>query len=151
MGRHELTEEQWRLIKPLLPKNGGKGKQWKSHRRILNGIFWRVKTGVPWRDIPSRYGKWKTIYGRFNRWSKNGTLDRILEALQVRLNEQGLVDWDLWCVDGTNIRATRAAAGARKKGAPTSRPTMLWVAQEADSQPSSTWLLTAKACRLPSM
>lgn len=151
MGRHELTAVQWRLVRPLLPRNGNKGKQWKAHRRVVNGILWRLKTGTPWRDVPRRYGKWKTIYGRFNRWSKDGTLDRILEALQIRLNEQGLVDWDLWCVDGTSIRASRAAAGAGKKGASKSPRTTLWVAREADSQPSSTWLLTAKACRLQPM
>ena len=109
-----------------------------------------MRTGAPWRDIPDRYGPWKTIYDRFNRYRRDGTLDRMLEALQVRLDRNGLIDWDLWCIDGTTVRATRAAAGAGKRGAPKSPPITLWAAREADSAASCTWLLTAKACRLPS-
>jgi transposase len=151
MRRHELTDEQWAKIQDLFPGNGGRGEQWKDHRTILNGMFWRLRTGAPWRDIPDRYGPWKTVYARFNRYRKDGTLDRILEALQVRLDADGLIDWDLWCVDGSSVRATRAAAGAGKKGVPRNRPTMRWAAREADSAAKSTWLLTAEACRLPSM
>jgi len=150
MRRHELTEEQWALIEPVLPRGHRRGGQWKEHRRILNGMFWRLRTGAPWRDIPDRYGPWKTIYDRFNRYRRDGTLDRMLEALQVRLDRNGLIDWDLWCIDGTTVRATRAAAGAGKRGAPKSPPITLWAAREADSAASCTWLLTAKACRLPS-
>ena len=121
MRRHELSDEQWALIAPLLPKGHGRGGQWKEHRRILNGMFWRLRTGAPWRDIPERYGAWKTIYDRFNRYRREGLLDGILEALQVRLDRDGLIDWDLWCIDGTTVRATRAAAGGGSATSPAGR------------------------------
>ncbi len=149
MRRHELTDEQWALIEGLFPGNGGRGEQWKDHRTILNGMFWRLRTGAPWRDVPERYGPWKTVYDRFSRYRKDGTLERLLEALQIRLDAQGLIDWDLWCVDGTNVRATRSAAGAGKKGALKNPPTTRWAAHEADSAAKSTWLLTATACPWP--
>jgi hypothetical protein len=75
--------------------------------------------------------------------------DRILEALHIRLDADGEIDWDLWCIDGSSVRATRAAAGASKNAAADtqkSRKTTLWAAREADSAASSTWLLTAEAC-----
>jgi len=149
MRRHELTDEQWAKIKDLCPSNGERGERWSDHRTILNGMFGRLRTGAPWRDIPERYGPWKTVYARFHRYRREGMLDRIMETLQVRLDAAGLIDWDLWCVDGSNVRATRAAAGAGKKGGPKNPPTTRWAAQEADSAAKSTWLLTAEACRLP--
>lgn len=115
MRRHELSDAQWKRIENMFPLNGNKGGQWKDHRQLLNGMFWRLQTGAPWRDLPERYGPWQTVYDRFNRYSKNGTFDRIVERLQGQLDAQGRIDWDLWCVDGSVIRASRAAAGARKK------------------------------------
>jgi transposase len=116
MHRHELSEQQWQRIAAMFPNNGHKGGQWKNHRHILNGMLWRLQTGAPWRDLPERYGPWQTVYDRFNRYSKDGTFDRIIAALQCHLDAHGRIDWDLWCVDGSVIRARRAAAGARKKG-----------------------------------
>ncbi len=75
--------------------------------------------------------------------------DRILEALHIRLDADGEIDWDLWCIDGSSVRATRAAAGAANKVVSDTRKspkTTLWAAREADSAASSTWLLTAEAC-----
>jgi transposase len=116
MKRHELTDRQWELLAPFFPpRPRRRGGQWKDDRTALNGIFWRLNTGAPWRDLPERYGKWQTVYHRFNALRKAGALDRILGALQVRLDEQGRIDWDLWCVDGSSIRGSRAAAGASKK------------------------------------
>ena len=115
MRRHELSDTQWKWIEDMFPKNGNKGGQWKDHRQLLNGMFWRLQTGAPWRDLPERYGPWQTVYDRFNRYSKNGTFDQIVERLQCQLDAQGRIDWDLWCVDGSVVRASRAAAGARKK------------------------------------
>ena len=85
---------------------------------MLNGIFWRLNTGAPWRDLPERYGPWGTVYGRFNALRKSGLLDRIIERLQLKLNGAGLIDPDLFCVDGTSVRASRAAGGAAKKKSP---------------------------------
>ena len=147
--RHELSDQEWDLIKDLLPRNEGVGRRWEDHRRILNGMFWIVRTGAPWRDIPERYGPWQTIFDRFNRWRKNGTLDRMLERLQIRLDKDGKLDWDLWCIDGSSIRASRAAAGAGKRGVPKSPPTTLWAARAADSGQNSTWYVTAEEIPSP--
>ena len=115
MRRHELTDQQWELIAPLFPANGQRGGQWSDHRTVLNGIFWRLNTGAPWRDLPDRYGPHQTVHGRFTALRRSGLLDRILEALQLSLDERGLIDYDLWCVDGSPVRASRAAAGASAK------------------------------------
>ena len=116
MKRHELSDQQWELLAPFFPPRPRKrGGQWKDDRTVLNGIFWRLNTGAPWRDLPERYGKWKTVHDRVSELRKSGLLDRILEALQLRLDAQGLIDFDLWCVDGSSIRASRAAAGALSK------------------------------------
>ncbi len=147
MARYELEDRRWELIKGLMPKQKRGGK-WNDHRTMLNGMLWVLRSGAPWRDLPERYGKWKSVYHRFSRWRSDGTLDRILTALRVRLDKQGKIDWDLWLVDGSNVRASRVAAGARKKsGAPTrsSPKTTHWVAAAADGEANSTWLLTATA------
>ena len=115
LRRYELTEEQFALIADLLPANGSRGGQWKDHRSVVNGIFWILHTGAQWRELPERYGKWQTIYDRFRRWQHDGTLDHILERLQMRLDADGRIDFDLWCVDATPIRASRSAAGGGKK------------------------------------
>jgi transposase len=146
MRRHELTDEQWALIEAEFPPNAGTGRPRSKMRRVMNGIFWILRTGAPWRDLPGRYGRWQTVYHWFNQWRKDGTWDRLLERLQVRLDEEGRIDWDLWCVDGSSIRATRAAVGGGEKGGSTNRPTTLWAAHEAGLGPSCTWLLTARAC-----
>jgi len=154
MKRHELSDEEWSAVEPLIPSPQAKtGRPRRSAREMLNGILWILRTGAPWRDLPERLGPWQTVYDYFRRWRQQGVFDRILEALQIRLDAAGHVDWDLWCVDGSSVRAARAAAGADKKvSAATrmSRPTTRWVAAAADSAPSSTWLLTAARCPWPS-
>lgn len=115
MGRYDLTDEQYALIEPELPTNTRKtGHPWNPHRPIIDGIFWRLRTGAPWPDIPARYGPWKTLHDRYTWWRRNGTWDRILRALQLKLDEAGLIDWEQWGIDGTIVRAHRAAAGAPK-------------------------------------
>jgi transposase len=116
MNRHELSDSQWELLAPFFPpRPRRRGGQWKDDRLILNGILWRLNTGAPWRDLPQRYGKWKTVHDRFTKLRRSGLLDRLLGALQRQLDERGLIDYDLWCVDSSSIRASRAAAGASSK------------------------------------
>lgn len=116
MKRHELSDQQWGLLAPLFPpRRRTRGGQWKGDRAMLNGILWRLNTGAPWRDLPERFGPWQTVYHRFRQLRRTGRLDRVIERLQLRLNEAGLIDPDLFCIDGTNVRAARAAAGAAKK------------------------------------
>lgn len=113
MRRYELSDDAYALIEPLLPTNKGKtGHPWKPHRPIINGILWRLHTGAPWEDIPERYGNWKTIYDRYVWWRRDGTWERIVMALQVKLDAAGAIDWEQWSLDGTVVRAHRSAAGA---------------------------------------
>jgi transposase len=117
MRRYELTDAQYAVIADLMPPNGQRGGQWNDHRTALNGILWILHTGSQWRELPERYGKWKSVHDRLTRWREDGTIDRILARLHTRLNDRGLIDTDLWCVDATSIRASRSAAGAGgKKG-----------------------------------
>ena len=141
MRRHELSDEEWALVSPMLPRQA-RGGRWNDHRTTLGGMLWILRTGAPWRDLPERFGPWQSVYHRFNRWRGDGTFDRIVKALRIRLDRQGKIDWDLWCVDGTSVRASRSAAGASKKSAKTSPKTTRWAAREADGGRSSTWSLT---------
>ena len=84
---------------------------------MVDGALWILDTGAPWRDLPEEFGPWQTVYDRFNRWSADGTWDEILRRLQADHVEAGLIDEELWCVDGTVVRAARCAAGGGKKGA----------------------------------
>ena len=145
MKRHELTDEQWALVEPHLPQSNARtGRPASDRRTLLNAIFWILATGAPWRDLPERFGPWQTAYHHFRNWRKGGVFARIIETLQIKLDQRGLIDWDLWCVDGSNVRAARAAGGADKKVSsdiPTSRPTTLWAAAEAGLYPHSICLL----------
>jgi transposase len=122
VGRGELTDAAWAVIEPLLPKNGGRGKPWAAHRRVLNGILWKLRTGAPWRDLPERYGPWQTCHARLVRWRRDGTWDRLLAHVQTKSDAVGEVVWEV-SVDSTTVRAHQHAAGARKKGAIRARPT----------------------------
>jgi transposase len=154
MKRHELTDEQWDLVEHLIPEKVARtGRPSKDRRLMLNGIFWILGTGAPWRDLPERFGSCKTVHRYFCDWRRRGVFAAVIEALQVKLDARGLIDWELWCVDGAHVRATRAAAGADKKvsrATRTSRPTTHWAAAEAGLDRSSTWSLTATALRWPS-
>jgi transposase len=111
--RHSLSDDHFAVIAPLLPAGDRPGRPWKAHRRVIDGILWVLHTGAPWRDLPREtYGPWQTVYERFNRWSKDGTWGRLLEALHARLDAKGKIDWGLFCIDGSSVRASRAAAGA---------------------------------------
>ena len=141
MKRHELHDDEWAIVEPLLPKSTAKtGRPRRDRRQMLNGLLWILSTGAQWRDLPERYGPWETVYGYFRQWRASGVFDRILDALHLRLDQEGKIDWDLWCIDGTSVRATRSAAGATKKVSrtiPTNPRTTPWVAREADSPASS--------------
>ena len=113
--RFSLSDQQWLLIEGFLPSNGNRGNQWKDHRTIINGVLWILGTGAPWRDLPLNYGPWKTVYERFRLWSHSGVWDKILTNLQAIRNRKGKIDWRLFCIDGSVVRAHKAAAGAKKK------------------------------------
>ena len=113
--RYQLTDAQWGLIEPQFPSRSLIGRPTHEPRQVLDGILWILHTGAPWRDLPERFGPWNSVYNTFRRWQDAGRIDAILEALQLKLNEKGLIDFDLWCLDGSNVRVSKDAAGARKK------------------------------------
>lgn len=115
MGRGDLTDAQWERLEPLLPpQKPWTGRPAQDHRRVVNGILWVLRTGAPWRDLPERYGKWTTVYSRFQRWRKAGVWDRVLGQVQALADQQGELDWEVHFVDGTVVRAHQHAAGAKK-------------------------------------
>jgi len=117
MRRHELTDEQWERLEPLLPPQRPlTGRPNKEHRTILNGVLWILRTGAPWRDLPERYGAWQTVYSRFRRWQQAGIWDVVLRGLQAEAAHDGTLDGSLTMIDGSTIRAHQHAAGARKRG-----------------------------------
>lgn len=81
--RGELTDAAWARIEPLLPRADGRGRRWRDHRQVVNGILWRLRSDAAWRDIPERYGPWQTCYERYKRWNEDGTWARLLEAAQA--------------------------------------------------------------------
>ncbi|XYX41021.1 IS5 family transposase [Candidatus Erwinia dacicola] len=118
MARYDLSDEAWALIQPLLltePVTPRTGRPWAKHRMIINGMFWVLCSGAPWRDLPERYGPWKTVCNRLNRWSKSGVINIIFNRLLTLLDANSFIDWSATALDGSNIRALRCAAGGSKK------------------------------------
>jgi transposase len=116
MERHTLTDRHWVLIRDLLPANGRRGQQWKDHRLVIDGILWVLRTGAPWRAVPSCYGSWSTVYDRFRRWAREGLWNALLLRLQTSRQSKGRIDWHVCMIDGSVVRAHRVAAGARNFG-----------------------------------
>lgn len=121
VNRHGLTDEQWTAIEPLFPKPNHMGRPPRDAREMMDSHMWLLRTGAPWRDLPDWFGPWQTSYTRFCQWRDGGVLDRIVEKLQVLLADAGDIDWELWCIDGSSIRAARCAAGGGKGGGRTSQ------------------------------
>jgi len=111
--RHELTDDQWARVEPLLPQPK-RGCAPHDRRRLVNGILWLHATGVPWRDLPERYGPWQTVASQFYRWVHAGVWEYLLAALQQQGDAAGHLDGSAHFVDGTVIRAHQHAAGARR-------------------------------------
>ena len=107
MARFDLTDREWPVIAPLLP-NKPRGVPRVDDRRVLNGIFWTLRTGSPWRDLPERYGPYTTVYNRYNRWARAGVWLRIFEVLAERSPDS------LHLIDSSIIRAHQHAAGGKK-------------------------------------
>ncbi len=120
MGRYELTDFEWAAIQPVLP-NKSRGVPRVDDRRVLNGIFWRLRCGAPWADIPAEYGPHTTCYNRFVRWRAAGIWDALMRAVS-----RGF-DGDIQMVDSSSIRVHQHAANG-KKGVRTTA----WAARAAD-------------------
>jgi transposase len=107
MARYDLSEAEWRLIEPLLP-NKPRGVARVDDRRVINGIFYVLRTGSPWRDLPERYGPYTTVYNRFNRWAKAGVWLKVFEALAAASPQS------MQLIDSSIIRAHQHAGGGKR-------------------------------------
>jgi transposase len=119
MARLLLNDEQWELIEPLLGSGrstSARGRPPADRRKVLNGILWILRTGAPWRDMPQEFGAWQTAWRLFDQWNRDGTLDRLVRSLQATRIQDGKLNQELWCIDGSVVRAARCAAGGGKKG-----------------------------------
>ncbi|MEU1073509.1 MULTISPECIES: IS5 family transposase [unclassified Streptomyces] len=117
MGRGDLSDAEWSRLEPCLPKSVGRDGRWKNHRVVINGILVRQRTGIPWRDLPARFGKWKTCHDRHRRWSADGTWEKVLRVVQTDADAEGRIDWSVVSVDSTVCRVHQHAAGARRRPA----------------------------------
>ena len=132
-SRHDIGDDQWLRIEPLLPgRRGGHGGVAADNRRFIDAIRYLCRTGVAWRDLPHCFGNFNSIWQRYNRWCRTGVWQRIAAAL-------GDEDTEWLAVDGSCVRAAPAAAGAKKKStAPAARPGRLSAAAAAVSAAKST-------------
>lgn len=119
-GRYDLTDFEWSVIEPLLP-NKPRGVPRVDDRRVLSGIFWVLRTGAPWRDLPERYGPYTTCYNRFNRWCKAGVWDRIMDAVSEAY------DGDIQMIDSSVVRVHQHAANVKK-----TTEFIVWAVREED-------------------
>ena len=119
MPRHALTDEQWGRIADLFPPRKATGRKPRDRRQIRGAILWVLNTGAPWRDLPASYGSWATAWDLFDKWNHDGLLLKILQRLQG----EAQIDDELWCVDGTVVRAHKCASGGGKKRMAMSRRT----------------------------
>ena len=107
MGRYDLTDFEWAAIQPVLP-NKPRGVPRVDDRRVLNGIFWRLRSGAPWADIPEHYGPYTTCYNRFVRWRKAGVWDRLMHAITKAY------DGDIQTIDSSSVRVHQHAANGKR-------------------------------------
>ena len=114
LRRHDLTDAEWARLEPLLPRQPRQGRRWNDHRLVINGIFFRTRTGCPWRDLPGHFGNWKTVYNRHRRWSGDGTWEMILDQLRAGCDQAAGAAWTV-AADATVVRAHQHAAGARRR------------------------------------
>jgi transposase len=132
--RHALSEEQWAQLSPLLPSEVGRvARPAKSNRVMVEGMVWILRTGAPWRDLPKRFGPWKSVYTRFRRWTQQGIWARVLETLAEQQDPES------YLIDASIVRSHQDATGAKKGDpkrtgipgeVPPQRFTWLWMPSE---------------------
>ena len=109
-----LPDDAWALIEPLMPAPSSKGgRPFSDHRKVVEAIIWRYRTGTPWRDLPAEFGPWQTAWKRHHRFALDGTWDKIHAALLTRADAAGLVDWKV-SVDSTVNRTHQHATNTRR-------------------------------------
>ena len=136
MFRHALTDDQWRRLLAVLPKQKAGPAATRGDRLFIEAVLYRARTGLPWRDLPERFGPWKSVYNRFSNWAKKGHWAAIFKELQLEVDETGSI------VDGSVVRAHQDASGGKGGSNAT-----LWAVLEEVFQPSSMPSSTPKAAR----
>jgi transposase len=136
MHRHALTDAQWQRLRQVLPTQRSGPAAELGDRLFIEAVLFRAKTGLPWRDLPERFGPWKTVYNRFANWSRKGHWATIFRELQLEVDEVGSI------VDGSVVRAHQDASGGKGGSSAT-----LWAALEEVFQPSFMRSSTPKRAR----
>lgn len=117
-----LKDAEWAWVEPFLPcSDGSRGRPFRDHRQVTEGIIYRLRTGIPWRDLPAEFGPWQTVWKRHARFSRDGTWDQILTRLQVEADAGGELDWTV-SVDSTIVRVHQHGATAARAVAPAAGP-----------------------------
>ena len=135
--RHDISDKEWALLSPHLPGQRG---QWggiaQDNRRFINAVFWVLRTGAPWRDLPPDYGKWGTVHQRFIRWCRKGVWGELLDIL---INEP---DFEWLMIDASHVKVHPDASGAaggnqdmeRTKGGSTPKSISPWMRMVCQSE-----------------
>ena len=131
MRRHGLRDHQWKRIEDILPgRKGHVGVTARDNRLFVDAVLYRTRTGCPWRDLPERYGIWKSVYNRFDRWARSGVWEKVFEALSAGADDQYAM------LDSTIARAHQHSAGALEKSPPTGRKPRKPLPRSATARPS---------------
>src|SRR5438128_10106643 len=140
----DLTDAKWALLEPLFrPKRrkDGRGRPWQDTRAVLNGVFWVLRTGAPWHDLPRRYPPYQTCHRRLQAWQRSGRLDRLLHRLAEDLRERGKIDLSEAFVDATFASAKKGALRSVQRAA----------ARAPRSWRSSTVMVFLSPCTWPAL
>jgi transposase len=135
----DLTDEQWVLIGPFLPKltsrKDGRGRPWRENRAVLNGILWILRTGAPWADLPDRYPSYQTCHRRFQRWVRSGVLKDILSLVAEALHNEGYLDVQEAFIDGTFAPAKKGGSCVGKPDRTCGSCNDGWICEDHPDQP----------------
>jgi transposase len=128
--REELSDEQWKIIEPLLGemprRDDGRGRPWRDNREVINGILWILRTGAPWADLPDRFAPYQTCHRRFQIWVKDGTLRKLLTALAEDLQTRGKFDLSECFIDGTFVSAKKGGSESERPSGARVRSSWQW-------------------------
>jgi len=136
MQRHALSDEQWARLRPLLPRRPQGRKASQGDRLFVEAVIYRARTGIPWRDLPERFGSWKSVYNRFRNWARKDVWAQVFREVKLEIDDTASI------VDGTTVRAHQDASGG--KGGSNR---MLWDTLEEVFRPKSTRSSTRKGAR----
>lgn len=105
----ELTDNDWQIIEVLLPgvPTGKRGRPWRGNREVLDAILWILHTGAPWRNLPGKYPPYQTCHRRFQKWSSDGMLEKVLRAVAGKLQKRRQLNMSECCIDGKFVAAKK--------------------------------------------